>query len=245
MKLAKLSTTIHKWVGLLIGIQVVLWVVGGLVMAWIPIEEIRSEHLITPDQDRSLNVAGDLAPISEVLADFGAPASRVVLRRFGDNLVYEVVGEDAEARLFDAASGSALERLDEMAALAIANADFSGEGSATDAILLDAHNTEYRGPLPIWQVAMNDPGETRLYIAPYTGQIVARRSFIWRVYDFFWMLHIMDYENRTDFNNSLLVWSSVVALLMSAAGIVLLFYRLPWRRMGRKTAEFVSGGARA
>ena len=36
---------IHRWLGLLVGFQVVAWMLSGLYFAWIPIEQIRGEHL--------------------------------------------------------------------------------------------------------------------------------------------------------------------------------------------------------
>lgn len=44
MKVLRYSTQIHKWVGLVVGLQVLFWVGGGLVMTAIPIEAVRSEH---------------------------------------------------------------------------------------------------------------------------------------------------------------------------------------------------------
>ena len=44
MSLLRLSTQIHKWVGLVVGIQVLFWVAGGVVMTVLPIETVRSEH---------------------------------------------------------------------------------------------------------------------------------------------------------------------------------------------------------
>ena len=37
-----------------------------------------------------------------------------------------------------------------------------------------------------------------------TGELVTRRHELWRVFDFVWMLHIMDYDTREDVNNPLL-----------------------------------------
>ena len=37
MKVLKLSTQLHKWIALVVGLQVLFWVGGGLVMTAIPI----------------------------------------------------------------------------------------------------------------------------------------------------------------------------------------------------------------
>src|SRR3546814_3171030 len=46
---------------------------------------------------------------------------------------------------------------------------------------------------------------TRVYIAQNSGRIVAVRNGTWRLYDFFWGLHIMDWKNHEDFNTPWLI----------------------------------------
>ena len=64
-----------------------------------------------------------------------------------------------------------------------------------------------------------------------SGQIITVRSTIWRIFDFFWMLHIMDYEDREDFNNPLLISFSVVAVLFCVSGMIMLFQGGASKRM--------------
>ncbi len=44
------------------------------------------------------------------------------------------------------------------------------------------------------------------------------------------MFHIMDYENRTDFNNNLLRLAALIGLGMSLSGVWLLFYSFTRRK---------------
>ncbi|MDH4260266.1 MAG: PepSY domain-containing protein, partial [Gammaproteobacteria bacterium] len=76
----------------------------------------------------------------------------------------------------------------------------------------------------------NDPRKTTIYVSSTTGQVIARRNDIWRLYDFFWMLHIMDYRERVNFNHALLIGASALALGLAASGFWLLFYRVRLRR---------------
>ncbi|PHR62887.1 MAG: hypothetical protein COA47_02190, partial [Robiginitomaculum sp.] len=46
MKIAAYLTRAHKWIGLVVGLQIVLWTAGGLVMSVFKIESVRSEALI-------------------------------------------------------------------------------------------------------------------------------------------------------------------------------------------------------
>ena len=63
------------------------------------------------------------------------------------------------------------------------------------------------------EVAFNDPGETHIYVEPLTGKVAARRSNLWRTYDFLWSLHIMDYSARENFNH----WPIVLVAALSLA----------------------------
>ena len=51
---------------------------------------------------------------------------------------------------------------------------------------------------------------------------------LWRVFDFVWMLHIMDYDERDDFNHPLLLITAGTALLFVFTGLWMLV--LPFRR---------------
>lgn len=76
----------------------------------------------------------------------------------------------------------------------------------------------------MWAVHYADAGETTLYFSPYSGELLARRHSLWRWFDFLWMFHIMDYEARSDVNNTLLRVASAVGLLFVLSGAWLLFY---------------------
>ncbi len=138
---------------------------------------------------------------------------------------YQALTSEDNIILLDANTGEVLSPLNEEFAIQIANADFAGSTRNISAIMIEESNAEYRGALPVWQVVMDDTEDTRLYVSPTTGDVVARRNDTWRLYDFFWMLHIMDYENRTDFNNPLVIIVSILALVASISGIWLIFYR--------------------
>ena len=85
-------------------------------------------------------------------------------------------------------------------------------------------------PVPMWAVHFADRGSTTLYLSPDSGELLARRHSLWRWFDFLWMFHIMDYEQRTDVNNGLLRIASVIGLAFGLSGVWLLFYSLGQRR---------------
>ena len=223
----------HRWLGYLIGIQVFLWILGGLVMSWFDIETVRSEHRIASHAPQSLPASADLVPMSQVM-DADDATKALHLQFVGGSPVYLLEGVDGKTSMIDARSGELLSPLGAERVLALALYDFAGDASPDVPELLQAGNGEYRGALPVWKVAMNDGEGTNLYISPDTGRVVARRSDVWRIFDFFWMLHIMDYDERSDFNHPLLIGAALIAVIFTLTGGMLSYYRLSGKRRRRR-----------
>ena len=76
----------------------------------------------------------------------------------------------------------------------------------------------------------DDAGSTAFYVSPDDGSLITRRHTYWRIFDFAWMLHIMDYEERADVNNTLLRISAGLGLVLSVLGMWLLFFSFRRRR---------------
>jgi hypothetical protein len=73
----------------------------------------------------------------------------------------------------------------------------------------------------------------RFYVHAGTGEIVAKRTSWWRIYDFMWGLHIMDLETREDAQNPWLIGFGIVSLVTTVLAIAL----LPLTIRRRKKAE--------
>ena len=83
---------------------------------------------------------------------------------------------------------------------------------------------EYRGrDLPLYQVITDHQDNIKVYLDALSGEIVAIRSSSWRIWDFLWGLHIMDYVDRDNINNILLKIFSILALISSLSGVILFF----------------------
>lgn len=224
---------LHKWAALIIGLQVLAWVAGGLVMSAIPIQKVRGEHNIA-EQTAELDLAGVMSP-GEAAAIAGITPTSVELRPWLGRTVYGFGRDQGASLIMDAVTGEILSPIDADTARAVALADYAGE-PAIDAVTFFTEATwESRRDMPTWRVDFADGEGTRLYVSAATGEVVARRNDVWRIFDFFWMLHIMDYSERTNFNHPLLILASLFALGMSLFGFILLF---PWlgRMLSRRKA---------
>lgn len=229
MRLPTALTSVHKWVGVVVGIQVVLWIAGGFVMSAFPIELVRGETQSAPPQPAAIGADELGVELRELLAAHG-PVTGLRTIRVAGRLHLEAQRDGGPPLLFDAADGRLLPGIDEATARAVAESDFTGEGPLVAATLLSERPGEYRGALPVWQLRFGDARDTAIYVSAQNGQVVARRTDIWRLYDFFWMLHIMDYRERVDFNHALLIGASAIALALAVTGFWLLFYRVRFRR---------------
>jgi uncharacterized iron-regulated membrane protein len=217
---------LHKWTALIVGLQLLAWMVSGLYMTFVPIETVRSEHNIRKTEPRDLREAPVRGMPVEAVRALGGPVTRLELVDVDGRLSWRADISGKPAALIDDASGQMISPLGEEAARRIAEADFAGQGRIVAARLIEADPPiEFRGDLPVWQLSFDDADGTNLYVSPASGRVVARRSSTWRVYDFLWSLHIMDYRDRDDFNNWLVVISAAIALAMTVSGFVILAYR--------------------
>lgn len=210
----------HKWLGLIIGIQVLFWAAGGFVMTFFDIEEVRGEHTMA-QQERFILNQPVVVTAQQAISQIDFEPESITLKGLLGEPVW-IAGDQEQQAIIDAQTGQVLSPLDELLAGQIAVADFSGDGELVELQLLSEELGEVRGKeLPIWQAQFNDSDNTRVYISPQNGDVVARRNDTWRVFDFFWMLHIMDYKNRTDFNHPLVVFAALLALFMTLSGLYL------------------------
>lgn len=226
---------IHKWLALLMAIQILFWFVSGLFFAWVPIERVRSEHMKA--EAAASPVALDQAAAGlAALGREGVSGERVEIRMLMGRQVALVSPREGRPLLYDLATGRAAGPISALAATRIAEADHEGDRHAARVTAVTESSTEYRGALPAWRVDFEDGDARAIYVATDTGAVTARRSTLWRVYDFLWGLHIMDWRGHQDFNNWLLIVSTVLGLVIIVSGIVLLPSRLgytAWRRRRR------------
>ena len=226
---------LHRWLGLLMALQIVAWMLSGFYFSLFPIAEIRGEHLTQAPQatQRSL-VETAPAPRTALEAvdrhlgrDWTLESLRLESR---DGLAFWRVEGTLDGqrfvRLADAASGDVRPALSDEQALARAQALLRAAGSEARVEWLEGapDNLEFRGrPLPVWQVSFAEPENLRLYLEPWSGEVLAARTDRWRLFDFLWMLHIMDYDMRDDFNHPLLQAAALLGLLVAVGGVLLWF----------------------
>lgn len=233
--------TLHRWLGLLMVAQLLAWTGSGLYFSLFPIAEIRGEHLtraaeesdaaalsvaVSPAQvrvalDRHLGTEWQLSSLELIVRD-GRPVWRVGVESEGRPFQRLVIEQGAVVSMLDAraaeraGAGWLVEPTEPVASEWVEpGADPGIRGRDTAA----------------WKVSFDTPEPVDLYIDPWTGDLIARRTARWRLFDFLWMLHIMDYSDRENFNHPLLQVAAALGLLVAFSGLVFwLSTRRPFRR---------------
>ena len=148
------------------------------------------------------------------------------LKRMLGREVYEV-RHAGGIGLVDANTLQRFDPVDMARARALAIDQYQGEGELLKIELLTTLPSEVaKRKAPLWRADFDDTSGTTLYLSPQTGEVVAKRHDLWRVYDFLWMLHIMDYDTRDDINNVLLRIAAALGSLFALSGIWLLWFSL-------------------
>lgn len=226
MSLLRLSTQIHKWVGLVVGIQILFWVTGGVVMTVLPIERVRGEHHLAEAKPAPLPLDG-LLSAARAAHHAGVTPVEAQLRGTprGPVWTFKTGGETAPVTVA-AATGLPLPAMTTAQARAFAAGAYKGEGRPVSVHLLPTAPAETGKRGPLWRVDFDDAEKTTFYLSPETAEVVSRRSGVWRFYDFFWRLHILDFKDGDNFNHPLIIAASLLALGVVITGFVLLWIRL-------------------
>jgi uncharacterized iron-regulated membrane protein len=232
-----LARALHKWIGLIIGIQMLIWLLTGLYMVIVDIDFIHGDPMV-----KDLRPAIAIPDKSQVniarLIKAYPDATRISLQTVMGETHYAVVTPD-QRYLIDPITAEIQSPLGEKAARAIARFHFNGDALIENATLItsDPPTEIQTRRLPLWRIDFDDRFSSSFYIDPYSGKLATRRHQYWRIFDVFWMLHIMDYESRTDAHNPLLITAQISGLGFAITGIWLLFYSFGTRRRKRGAAE--------
>jgi hypothetical protein len=215
----------HIWLGWLIGVPLILWTASGLFMVARPIEEVRGEDLRA--KTPALQA---IVPVAPLLA--GRAVEKLTLEQRASGPVWMIKYSDGGERRADPATGALLGKVSAVEARSLAADYYRGE-SAVKSVLSFAKEKEpldLRRGRPSWQV--NHADGARLYIDAETGALLAVRTNQWRIYDFFWGLHIMDLQTREDSHHPTLMLFAALSLIALLLAFWMLIARQ--RRLGKK-----------
>ncbi|HXW10412.1 MAG TPA: hypothetical protein VD737_07345 [Steroidobacteraceae bacterium] len=230
MKLLRLRK-LHRWVALVVGLQVVVWTASGFAFAWLDHHDVTGEALAAAPAPRSLPAdVTVLDPARLPIAQATTTVASLELRDLDGTWVYRIETVDGRVSLLRASDGEPF-AIDAATTRRLAGRHYRGTGRLQEVRAQPAGTGETRGLGATWQATYDDALGTSLHFSAADGALVAVRTDAWRLKDFFWMLHTMDYRGRDDFNNPLVVTAGAAAAWVGLTGIWLLL------RVFRRPAE--------
>ncbi len=242
---------LHRYMGVTIGIQFLLWTIGGLYFTWSDMDEIHGDYQRQPAPLMAPDTSGWVSP-SVVLGNLQQaglqPDSIISLRLIPllQDVCWQIIYLEKDAhhrhprkvQLADAKTGALRPALSREEAISIAARQFKGFPTLKSANYLDAvpPDHEYReNPLPAWAITFEHPSKTVVYVAAKLGTVEKFRNEKWRIFDWLWMMHVMDYESRDNIGNWMLRAFSVLGLLTICSGFTLfVITSAPIQKLKRK-----------
>jgi hypothetical protein len=203
---------LHLWGGVIVGIQIILWVASGLVMVARPLDEVRGTTLRR--EPAALNLPAGLPALTGV--------EKLELGNLLGKPVWKLTDGQGK-RLLDAAGGPVTITARQAEVIARAGTTLTGPAVVTPVSAADPAS-DWRETAG-WRVEFAD--ESRVYITTQ-GDIGAVRKPWWRFYDLFWGLHIMDWKDRENTHHPLIIAATLLSLGVVFTG-ALLTVRHFWR----------------
>lgn len=206
----------HRYLGLFIGIQFILWTAGGLYFSWTNIDKIHGDHFRNMELTPTTIPLNLLTNLPESTPDIQSVESLMI----NDDPHFWI----NEKLLINAQTGQAKERITKEEAKAIASKHILPKyqvKSVTYLTEVGAHH-EYRNrPLPVWEINYQGSHHMKAYVDAKSGRFQRVRYDSWRIFDFLWMLHVMDYDSRDDINNWILRIFSLLGICSILSGFLL------------------------
>ncbi|WP_097056466.1 hypothetical protein [Salinimicrobium sediminis] len=212
----------HRYLGIFLGLQFLMWTISGMYFSWTDIDEIHGDHFrkihVHPTSFSGLSGLTDIAAEEEIHS--------VELKDIAGEPYYWLNGE----KLIHARSGREKKEITEAEAVQIAGKYMMDtlKISAVERITSTGDHHEYRGgTLPAFVISYAGPKNIKAYVSALDGTFKSVRYRDWRWFDFLWMTHTMDYDTRDDFNTTVLRAFSLLGLITVLSGFVLWFISSP------------------
>ena len=224
-----------------------LWTIGGLYFSWSNIDEIHGDFqrkevpllssnisMVSPtmilDTIKKIHRIDSIVSI-QLIEILGKPHYQVRCISAIHNMASHKDHMSAMNHLASAETGLLRGPINKDESVEIAKMRFSGNPSVKSVEYITSINNhhEYReSPLPAYAITFEDPTNTTVYVASELGTVQKFRNSKWRMFDFLWMLHTMDYQARDNFGNILLRSFSIFGMITVLSGFALFFVSARW-----------------
>jgi len=219
------SRQYHKWLMLFVGLQFVIWSVSGAYMVIFDIDYIHGDSLVSNNQT-SLNNDQINYSLAELYTDH-PKAKEVELSTLLNDTVYRF-NDGKNKYLLSADTGKSLSPIRDDDAVLIAKHHYNDANVTIKQVSLITENPPFElsaRHLPVWRIDFDEFASPSFYISTQTGELVTKRHTFWRLFDWMFSFHVMDYVEE-DASNKLLFVFAVLSIVATFFGIVLTYFRL-------------------
>jgi uncharacterized iron-regulated membrane protein len=212
----------HRYLGIFLGLQFLMWTLSGMYFSWTDIDEIHGDHFKNMDYQPPA-FTGLLAPS---LLDVPGGIHSLEIRDIA-NVPYYWINN---SHLYNASDGTPKQSINQDEALFVARQHMKEGLEVTDVRLIEKTGShhEYREKLlPAFVLSYEGADNLKAYVSAVDGKFQTVRHRDWRIFDFLWMTHTMDYEGRDDFNTTVLRAFSLMGLITVFSGFLLWYISSP------------------
>ncbi|WP_268225650.1 PepSY domain-containing protein [Sinomicrobium oceani] len=223
----------HRYLGLFIGIQFLMWTISGLYFSWTDIDDIHG------DQFKNLQYQPKAFQNLLSPAQLDVPKGiRTIELRDINKIPYYWINEQ---QLFNALNGELKSEISKDEAVYVAKQYMKKELEIinVERITEVGKQHEYRERLlPAYVISYADNEALKAYVSVNDGKFQTVRHRRWRWFDFLWMTHTMDYEGRDNFNTTVLRAFSLLGLITVLSGFLLWYTSSPTiRKINKRTKK--------
>lgn len=233
----------HKRLSWIVGIQLAIWVIGGAFFAIVPFQGvIKGKDVVKVPEAATISEFVFSYPVSKIMETY-PDANQITTQAKYNQGVY-VVSLPTGKKFLNSETGSEIViKPSKEDIIKSANQHYIGDAKMTSVKIITEPKIrlgivdELFGKTGLWQVSFDDTWNSRLYFSAENGEFYRVRNDAWVMYDFFFRLHVMDYNTGEDFNNNLLRAFSILSIFVTITGIIMLIYSVRSRRKAVRLSQ--------
>lgn len=212
----------HRYLGIFLGVQFLMWTISGLYFSWTNIDDIHGDQFknlhYQPTAFQNL-MSPSLLNISEGI--------KTIEIRDINSIPYYWLNKRV---LYNALNGKLKSEITKEEAVYVAKQYMKRDLKITsvERIIEVDKKHEYREKLlPAYVISYANDEALKAYVSINDGKFQTVRHRSWRWFDFLWMTHTMDYKGRDNFNTNVLRAFSLLGLITVLSGFLLWFTSSP------------------
>ena len=212
----------HRYLGIFLGVQFLMWTISGLYFSWTNIDDIHG------DQFKNLHYQPMAFQnlMSPSLLNISEGIKTIEIRDINSIPYYWL----NKRELYNALNGKFKSEITKEEAVYVAKQYMKRDLKITsvERIIEVDKKHEYREKLlPAYVISYANDEALKAYVSINDGKFQTVRHRSWRWFDFLWMTHTMDYKGRDNFNTNVLRAFSLLGLITVLSGFLLWFTSSP------------------